>query len=459
MGKKRGPKADYATYNGEIIEGLYCQKYKDGRVKNYYYYDANGKRISCTSDVIIAVQRFEAYKHSQDIDVPITKTTEIEITIPKDIDSGERFGEQISQTLEHLADGQVTVSEAKIDDNEFWALAEKKIKQNLPYAAKRLGIPQLTHLEGIAPIPKSTTLDDAWNKYINAKKKRSKRYMIEAKRYFDEFKSAINKSRIREITYDDIDAYNDLIHQKTEGLSNPSATISNKYGIVVAVIRYAKKKAKYKKDLIELLESLEQLDYLKTQGGHFVPIEPSEFHSLLEHCEKDLLMKSCILLGLNCALRWTGLIHLKKQHIDFSNKTLKAIRHKTRDQNIVLASCLWDETVEAIQKYLKSKNNNTQHLFITKYGLPYKNSEDLRKRFNKVRDRAKLSHLTHPLLRKTFATTSTLMGYGSTTDAYKTVMGRKIQGSDNEYIAKLPQATSDVVNAVRKHFFEDENTE
>lgn len=445
MTKKRGRKADYADYNGEPVKGLYKQKYRDGRIKNYYYYGSNKKRISCSSDIVLAVQKYSSYCKKQNIHLDISSPSSAKVIIDNNIDNADDYADGIIQTLEHLTNKTVSITEAKITDDVFWQTAEKMIKANLPYAARRLGIPQLAHIDDITPIPKSITLDACLELFLKAKKQRSKRYIIEVRRYFNEFKSIIKRNHVREISYDNITKYNNSIHSQAEKLGNPAATVSNKFGVVNAVIRYAKRKMEYKKDLNNLLGYLEQLEFLTKEEKSFTPIAPDEYQLLLSKCDKDIIMKCSVLLGLNCALRWTDIINLKKTDIDLEKQSLKTFRHKQKKE--VIACCLWQETVDAIKEYQAKINNSTDYIFITQFKQPFKNYDSLRNRFNKVKAKAGLHHIEHPLLRKTFATTSTLLKYGSTTDEYKTVMGRRIAGADSSYISKLPEHTKDLVNS------------
>ncbi len=453
MTMKRGRKPDYADYNGEPVEGLYKQKYKDGRVKNYYYYDSNKKRISCSSDIVLAVQKYSAYCEKQNIHLDISNPLSVKVIIDNKIANADDYADGIIQTLEHLTNKTVSITGAKIDDDVFWQTAEKRIKANLPYAARRLGIPQLAHIDDITPIPKSITLDACLELFLKAKKQKTKRYIIEVKRYFNEFKTIVSKNFAREISYNDISKYNNSIHGKADKLGNPAATVSNKFGVVNAVIRYAKRKTEYKKDLINLLGYLEQLEFLTKEERAFAPITPDEYKLLLSKCDKDIIIKCSVLLGLNCALRWTDIINLKRTDIDLEKQTLKTFRHKQKKE--VIACCLWQETVDAIKEYQAKINNSTDYVFITQFKQPFKNYDSLRNRFDRVKAKAGLNHIKHPLLRKTFATTSTLLKYGSSTDEYKTVMGRRIPGADSAYISKLPENTKDVVNSIHTYFFTD----
>ena len=51
-------KTNFVEVNGQPLEGLYQDVDKlSGKVRAYYYL-LNGKKISCTSDITVALQRY-----------------------------------------------------------------------------------------------------------------------------------------------------------------------------------------------------------------------------------------------------------------------------------------------------------------------------------------------------------------------------------------------------------------
>lgn len=430
--KKRGPKADYAIYNGRIIEGLYCQRYKDSRIKNFYYINEKDKRISCTANINTAIHRYQDY-------------------LDKSGQSNFSEVDEESRTIPIGKYGGIVTDDYVSDDfiiNRFLTL----LKTKPHYIAKKTGIPQFEHMEDIQPIPQSMSVNDVLGMYLNFKRDKNKRYLIEVKRYYKEFCVVIDKYRVRDISFNDLSKYNNYIHSTSKDLKNQGATISNKFGAVHAVVNFVKKKVEYKKDLENILKYMEQLDRLPPLISAFNPITPKEFKQLLHYAKDDLLMTACLWLGLNCALRWTDIINIEKKDFDLNNKTFKSFRHKLKQKNEVIACYLWKQTVQAIRNYIDRYPNNTEYLFTTKYKQPYKNTEDLRKRIVKYRNKVN-KNIVHPLLRKSFATIASRYGYGSQTDDYKTVMGRKIPGADNAYIAKLPENTKKITKAVYDYYF------
>ena len=100
------------------------------------------------------------------------------------------------------------------------------LKTKPHYIAKKTGIPQFEHMEDIQPIPQSMSVNDVLGMYLNFKRDKNKRYLIEVKRYYKEFCVVIDKYRVRDISFNDLSKYNNYIHSTSKNLKNQGATVS-----------------------------------------------------------------------------------------------------------------------------------------------------------------------------------------------------------------------------------------
>ncbi len=459
MAKKSGKKASWATnpHTGEIVEGLYTNKWKDGRVKAYYYLD-NKKQVTCGSDFNKALQKFEIYKREHNIIIQAPKIHEFEIDIPED---GSLYSpEDYVKTLRQIEQGQVSIDSLNITD-EFWSLAEKVIKANLPYSAKRLNIPELAYLHDVKPLEKSLPMSEVWDLYKSHYTGSSDKDLNRnIKPAWKEFKSIVGRSSIREITFEDITTYNLKIHKRAKKatIKNKYRYVKNNFDPVKRVIRRLRDKSKgvIKQDCITLLEHMNQLTYVKKEEENKAKFNKSkkvlvssELKNLLDCSNEDILVKCSILLGLNCCIRWGDFAEITKDMIDFDNKEYLSFRNKNGN----LQACkLWDITIKAIKEYMDKYPNDTEYIFLTKHNNIW-SDKDLRNHFNKVRTKAEMEWLTQDKLRKMTATKASQLGYHSNTLAYKAIMGRKIPGADESYIYQMPEDTKDLVRDLHEYYF------
>lgn len=471
MTRQRGKKTSWATHpvTGDMVQGLYIQMYKTGlykgTVKAYYYKTPQGKQVTCGADFFIALQKYETYKREHNIVICAPKIDSITITIPEDIDNPDAFACSIEQAIQAISDKAVTISDLDITD-DFWALAEKVVKSNLSYAAKRLNIPQLAYIADIDPPMKSLTLQDLWDMYTLETKATSKRGLRNTELSWKKFCKFIGKIDVRDITFEDIKKYKQEVYKEANKntISNKQSYTANAFKPVKAVVRLSKESVtgQHRKDILCLLGHLDQLkvakavnikaEWAKTIGEKNI-LTPDQLKLLLDSCGKDMLAKCIILLGLNCAIRWSDLISMTKGMIDLDKGQYISMRHKN---NIFQGCMLWGETIQAIKDYMAKYPSTTDYIF-TCNGRAY-SSNGLEARFRKVRTKSGLTWLTHNMLRKMTATKASACGYHNMTTAYKALMGRAIGGHDSSYIQQLPKDTAQLMPLLHESFFISENT-
>jgi integrase len=462
---KRGRRADWATNpkNGEYEEGLYESKYKTGkyagRIKCYYFKDAKGKHKTCGSDFDKAVQKYAIYKREHNIVIASPKIDSLKVTITdENATNPDEFAVSIINSLKNLSNGVVEISDLDITD-DFWEISEKVIKANLPYAAKRLNIPELAYLHKVKPPAKSITLDEMWDIYVANYEGRSKKNLHNnIKPAWREFKSIVGKSSARDIKFEDITKYNNKVRRDKDkpSVDNQYRYVKNKFDAVKGVIRKARDKIVFKDDCIELLKHMKQFTYVKKEQEEIMLLQrpnrvltAKELSKLLKASENDLLVKCSILLGLNCCIRWGDFAKLTEPMLDFKKKEYRSWRGKNAKSQ---ASKLWDETIEALREYMKENPTDCDNVFLTSYNNIWRH-QYLQARFNKVREIAKMEWLTQEKLKKITATKSSQMGFGSNTNAYKALMGRKIPGADRSYIYRMPADTEQLIKELHKYYF------
>ncbi|MBM4104409.1 MAG: hypothetical protein FJ263_10265 [Planctomycetes bacterium] len=462
---KRGRKTDWASNpkNGKYEEGLYETRYKSGkykgRIKAYYYKDEQGRHKTCGGDFDKAVQKYTIYKREHNIVIVSPKVDMVKVTITEENSTNpDEFADGIITTLKNLSNGDIKISDLDITD-EFWELAERIIKTNLTYAAKRLNIPELGYLHKVKPPAKSITLDELWSIYKSNYEGRSKKNINNnIKPYWNEFKKCVGKQSVRDIAFEDITKYNDKIRQDKEKSSvlNQYRYVKNRFDAVRGVIRRAKDKISFKDDCIELLTHMEQFTYIKKEQEEIMLLQrPNHVFSaedlaiLLKASNDDLLVKCSILLGLNCCIRWGDFAKITKGMLDFDKKEYRSWRGKNANSQ---ACMLWNETIEALKQYMKANPTDTENVFLTSYKKVW-NIQYLQEHFNKIRSKVKMEWLTQDKLRKMTATKSSQLGFGSNTNAYKALMGRKIPGADASYIYTMPADTEQVIKKLHKYYF------
>ncbi len=462
---KRGRKADWASNpkTGQYEEGLYETRYRTGkyvgRIKCYYYKDEDGKHKTCGSYFDKAVQKYTIYKREHDIIIASPKIDSIKVTITdENTTNPDEFADSIISGLQSISNGDIEISDLDITD-EFWDLAERIIKANLPYASKRLNIPELGYLHKVKPPSKSITLDELWNIYFTNYEGRSdKNLKNNIRPAWNEFEKCIGKQSVRAIDFEDITKYNDKVrHDKDKpSVTNQYRYVKNRFHAVKGVIKKAKSKIRVKDDCNQLLKHMKQFTYVKKEQEEIMILQrpnqiltAKELSKLLKASEDDLIVKCSILLGLNCCIKWSDFAKLTKRMLDFEKKEYRSWRGKNANSQ---ACMLWDETVKTLEQYMQANPTDTENVFLTSFKNVW-NIQYLQRHFNKVRKIAGMEWLTQEKLRKMTATKSSQLGFGSNTNAYKALMGRKIPGSDRSYIYTMPADTEHVINELHKYYF------
>lgn len=297
--KKRGRKARYALYNGREVIGLYCAFNKDKSIRNFYYLDENQRQVSCTADITEAVRRYRKAQSTEQI-VQVSGLSK-----PVDYLSIENVGNVAESFLSGFelkqVNGQFILSTVNsIPKQEIIKKFVELLKENKFEIAELAGIPQLAHLEDITPLPKSLLLEDLLNTFLQ--KKITDKYKYYVKKYWQEFSNIMKKKDVRNITYEDFTLYEHTIYKNAEKstITNKQRYINNKFEAVRAVLRYARKKNEYKKDINRLLEYFEQITFAKGTVKQIEIMSKKQFNVLLKNSENNVLARCVLLLGHYC---------------------------------------------------------------------------------------------------------------------------------------------------------------
>lgn len=425
--KKPGRTPRFAVYNGQVIEGLYVAYRKDGPVRNHYYLDKNGKQKSCTSDITEAVRRYQ--KHLEDNDLgKLKRIPEQYQTIPIG-----RYG--LLHDPDYISDDYVV--------ERFLELME----QDRYRMAKLTGIPQLAHLEDVMPLAKPLTLQELIDRF--SEKHISKQYLYDVKTYWEEFSRIVNKPTIRDVRHIDISTYEKAIYDQARNKmpSNEERYINNRFNAIKAVLRYCRKKFEYKKDIRKALEHLEQLTFVVNKRKKKPrSLAKAEFKKLYKMSKDNVLGRCLLLLGINCGLRMADIIDIRKDDVAFEDKTFSKPRTKS---GIIQSAILWDETIEAMQEYMKERPNDSDRIFLTIFDNPY-TYQYLIRPFNQIREKAGMKRITHKMLR--ISGNSIANKFRCNPNAISTYMGWSISNVDNSYNERNPEATENVVKVIYDYY-------
>ncbi len=181
-------------------------------------------------------------------------------------------------------------------------------------------------------------------------------------------------------------------------------------------------------------------------------IKKAEFHRLLEHSNSE--EKAMWLLSLNGAYYSIDTATVPFSAFDWDAKTVVFSRGKMEARGGgKRAALLWDETIEALQKYIEENEKRERTtLFVSCYGEPYAENR-IRKKFNQVREKAGLQHIRHCNFRDSFASVAhRVKGIQNSLDA---VMGQNPEGSRGDYIDPelTPEIAEDACKVVHDYYF------
>lgn len=452
MSKKRGRKVSYITHAGEEVKELIAGKEYGVKLhkssKNYFSMLPDNTSVKGTkqhwlgSDLGVAVVKFRALVAEIKGEEETYTETQIEIAT-------EAFSPH------DLRKGKVRTNIVKVPVKESehieWL---KKELQNPRELARKTGIEEFIEFGRIIAKDTNIPLADLPENYVNKKRGLSKTEKRQAKAYFKEFIETVKCKYVEEITLPDILGYEEYLHtkKKDNGELLAPSYIKNKMTKVATVFRY--NTGRYKSPhMIQVHRWLTGLDK---------PIEDELFNPVLmsrENFEKlyktsNTKYKLMLLLGLNCGMYPIDITRLKKENIDFEKGTIAFRRGKTG--RVLAVSHLWTRTNKVLNQWMKERKVDSDYIFISYLGVPYKGSNGITNAFNEeIRERAEVSKdVKFNHLRDTFATLGQDLGY--TKDQVNLVLGHRTGINDRYAARNASKLTKEICEAVETEFFKEE---
>lgn len=434
MGRKQKP---YQTSWNEIIPGL-AKDYD-----NRWRIIETGKRFS-QSDERLAIQKFREWessnsKRKMSLQIPLSPVTPAaEGATGWDI-VGDSTDDSIKPQAYHSQEGQPTTGTYLIDEVAIFSAVRNLIINDPILAAKRLGIPEIAHLQHIQ-IPQDIKLSDLLANYIS--RAPNKQSTLEIKSVFEKFLEITGFKTLADINLNGLQKYREAIEQSKYG----AATKKCYYGRVKTVVS---KNLKYGVDAVQIRQALDKFKVLFTDQPmpqvNPQPISRLDFHKLLNTA--DIKWQAILLLSLNCCLHLGEALKLKWSELNLETKTYACIRSKTSKHRIPRAATLWQITVDTLKQVKKTKS---EYIFTTKHGVLH-NRSAAGVTFSKIRAKAGVPDtVKFDSIRD-----------GSFTAACRAIDGLNLarllaghsNGMSDHYVLRNPESVAPACAAVYKHYF------
>jgi integrase len=444
MVKKRGAKPDFTLHpdTGKEIEGLYTNRDKEGKVRFYYYLDEKGRQKTCTSDIRKAIKRLNAFREKNRFPDMIE--------IPEDaklVPIG-RYGAY------------------KDDDyvNKTWIIEQfqKVLNDDRKLVVDVSGNSNYWDFENTPSRPKSVTCKEVLEEYLALKRKKplNADYRYRMIREWNRFTSVVNKTQIRDVTFDDVKRYKDLIYSEAEQkhkkgqIKRPDLYVNAKFDCVHDTLVKMRPTQEYKTDINNLLDHMQQLIKVVEDKARPKAITPEQWDILYTHSKNDLFIRCGLLLGLNCAMTWGDIIDLTIEKFDFRKRTYIGTRSKNDIQNCAM---LFPETAKCLKQYIKENPTQNGTIFYFKQVTRKSLLDDIGDVFNEWKSSLppkkfkKVEQITQSHLRISVRTTAKKARCHI--EYIKLVMGRQLEGSEESYTEKDALMTKDVLKAVHRYYF------
>ena len=261
---------------------------------------------------------------------------------------------------------------------------------------------------------------------------------------------------MEQITLDDIKKFEMYIHSK----KLTDKTIHHYKNRVSKIFRYNLKVFEDTTQLQKVLahfnkwEDLE-INTLNTINAKSVTL--NNFMKLYEAADKkgDLQLKAVLMLCLNTATYIREVARFKISDIDLEEQTL--MTNRAKNGNCRKFAYLWDRTIADIKKYLSTRKDVSDVLFLADHGAEYKKGEGLRTRIYELRKECNLLSVEFQYLRDTFQTIANEIGVSQYHS--NMVMGHSSGKTLERYShRRIHNELKEACLKVEKKFFSDEGT-
>jgi len=425
MGKKTGKQATYITFGGEevkeIVKGhiLGVSFNKTPSIQSHYTMipkDLAGK----------GAKRSKLKWLGKDKENAISKFNAI---IKKLRDEQEIYSD-IPRHLTKAIDKPVAL-EAKVLSSDLTEITKGKnvnITMDMPFTQ----IPEIVHIEWLKKellkpneLAKKTGIE-AFNSFLDYVEhkpiKLSELYQnyvksVKYKRIKDDdekkkteaawnlFVSLIEKSHIDHITLNDIKKYETYLHSQDYS----EKTIHHYKSRVSKIFRHNLKEFENTTRLQQILANFDKWEDLEINSMNSINaqiMDINDFNTLYDNASLEL--QAVLMLCLNTGTYIKEVARFKKSDIDFKQQTLMTKRNKMGQCR--KCAYLWNRTIVDLKKYLETRKDENDILFISRYGHEYKKGQGLRTKFWALRDKTNLLNVQFNHLRDTFETTAKEIG-------------------------------------------------
>ena len=444
MAKKRGSKPDFVPHpdTDDPIEGLYANRGKQGKVRFYYFLDDKGKQNTCTSDIRKAIKRFNAYKEEN-------KFPDL-IEIPEEAKATPlgRYGAYIDDDY--------------VDKNWIIEQFQKILNDDRKLVVDVSGNSNYWDFENTPSRPQSLTCDEVLAEYLTLPRKTplNADYRYKMIRHWKAFTDVVNKTHIRDITFQNVREYRlktltEAERKHTSGkIKRFDVYVNERFSAIHDTVSKIRDLQEYKRDIDTLLDHIGQLTRIPQKEIRPKAITKQQWLILYNHSEKDLFMKCGLLLGLNCAMTWGDIIELTQNTFDLRKKTYIGTRSKNDIQNCAV---LFPETANALHQYITIHRSSSSKIFYFKDVTKKTMLDDIGDLFNNWKKALpkehfkKVENITQKSLRKSARTAATKARCHI--EYIKLLMGRKLEGSEEHYTDKDAIMTEEVVQSIYDHYF------
>ena len=300
------------------------------------------------------------------------------------------------------------------------------------------------------------------DEYLALKRKKplNPDYRYKMIRHWNLFKTVVNKTFIRDITFQDVRKYRLNILKEADQkhdmgkIKRPDLYINERFSVIHDILTKIRKLQEYKRDIDNLLDHVGQLIRITKDDVRAKALTKEQWSILYKHSEGNLFIRCGLLLGLNCAMTWGDIIYLTPKQFDFRKKTYIGSRSKNNIQNCAM---LFPETIKCVEQYIKTNPTKNGYIFYYKnikekslidaIGIIFRDWKNSlpKSKCKEVED------ITQKHLRKSARTAA--LKTKCHIEYIKLVMGRKLEGAEEHYTEKDAIMTTDVIKAIHDCYF------
>ena len=295
-----------------------------------------------------------------------------------------------------------------IEESLYFAwLRQKIMNKEFEYLAEGTGYADLTKLPQIMN-QESIKLDEMYVNYVNSAryvKRDEKEEKNKTKAAWDLFIQLVGRTTVEQVTLSDVRKYESYLHK--QGYADK--TISHYKNRVSKIFRHNIKHYENTDTIQHALNHFAKFEELEINSVSSIDaqiIAVSDFEKL--YGEACIEMKAVLMLCLNTGTYIKEVARFELADIDFDNHTLMTQRSKTGKCRKF--AYLWGRTIESLQKYLRTRTDDSNHLFIASHGGAYKNGGGIRDKWDRLRASLKLQRVEFKYLRDTFETIAKEIG-------------------------------------------------